>query len=289
MLERIGLTGTTDGSIIDQLFDYLISIGWQNRGSQTLVGNIQTRGVANANGWVLWGVRAGWGNSRSPLYFSHLNNTGNYINNGSGLNQINFRAVGVVLPEPTGSWYSPIAYNIRLYANNTSLILVSLQVNEGGTSNDNYYFYTRFRSLIFLNWTSNNKEYVVLCNDIFCNLPPFDITPLNIITAVRQDSNVVYYYNNSRTVDNHNIPSHLPPTLFNTGMYITVGFNGSENYLDVSTIKVKIGNDIVDLPDEIVFISSRDEIANGTRLTNIPYDVYKTIGNTRYYLGVKYV
>lgn len=293
MLERVSLGGS-DTSIINQLIDFLISLGWTDRGTQTKSinfggtnYNITARGCANANGWVLWGITGGWPfSSRIPLFFSHLNTTNNFMNDGHQNDRINIRAVGCCIPEIAGS----SSRLVRVYANNTNFILASIQAVEStpfsGSSAE--YYYLLSRTLIFLNWTQSGKEYVVMSNDIFINLFPFN-TITNIITAVKQGGNVNYYYNEEKTKDNATRREYLPTTLFNTGMYVSIGFNGTENSLDISPIKVKIGNDIVDLPDEVVFVSSHDEIAPGTRLTTPPYDLYKTMGNTKYYIGVKYV
>lgn len=294
MVERVSIGGNNDFSVINQLFNSLISIGWIDRGTQTKsinIGgtnyNITARGCANANGWVVWGITSGWNLGKPPLYFSHINNQNNFMNDGADDDKINIRAVGCLIPNVNSS--TSAETTVRLYANNTSFVLVSIQGNEyfvSGNYNEYYYGYSRL--LMFLNWIQGDKEYVVMSNDIFVNLSPFQgIT--NIITAVKQGNNVKYYYNESRTKDRASRRDTLPETLFNTGMYITIGFRGTENSIDISPIKVKIGDDIVDLPDEVVFVATYDNIISGTRLTTPPYDLYRSIGGTRYYLGVKYV
>lgn len=312
-------TSTADATmqVINRLTsDNSLSPRWTDLGIQTLTGSqrvnyggtlyeITARGISNSLGITFFTIiSAGYMASYTshPCYPSHLNTLGNFIPYSSTTphanNSINLRVCGAFAPNVYAITNDIGSYNsYRLFYDETSFVLIH-NANYFPSSDAGGYnwMYRNFpRALVFLSWQTEQYKFATIFNDFYTPLQPFHHNRVNMITLVQdlQTSQVMYYYNDSRTANVGQTRSQVLTTFVTTGISFGVYPSGAETRIGASNLKLRAGNMDVDLPNNVIFFVTDATLSLGVVLDFTPigqYQCYRLLNtNPKFYIGVRAV
>jgi hypothetical protein len=196
----INFSGTTHQNTI-QLFDYLISKGWTDAGTQTLSfysgsysnTNIQFRGIKNASGQIIYF------NTPSGFYMSNggstfiINLSQNNTNNNFITSPNEFFNASCVFPSNSGYASTQITPAYIFY-NNKNFILIIKNSNYNYINTTTFMDYPNYYKVLGYLELGTSGQYRVLFNDF--------VIPESSASNYR---NVVVWYNN-QLYTNHIYP-----------------------------------------------------------------------------------
>jgi hypothetical protein len=294
----INLTGTPHQNI-GQLFDYLISKGWTNAGTQTLSfyygsisnPNIQFRGIKNASGQIIYYNTTNFtiNNGSASFVTAIINLSQNNTNNNFITSPNEFFNASCVFPTNTSLNSNQITPAYIFYdTKNFILIIKNTSYSYENFSNNTFLDYPNYYKVLGYLELGTSGQYRVLFNDF--------VIPDNKFTNYR---NVVVWYNNQlytnhiypfNTLVSHNITqaaNNIHPLVYSQKR-VKIGYF-DEVGMTTHTARAKlIFNDspVANLPITInkdLNVMERVATINGQVAHIIPvYNFQDAAGNVKY-------
>ncbi len=291
----INFTGTAHQNI-GQLFNYLLTKGWTDAGTQTisfyhgntLNSNIQFRGIKNASGQIIYYNTTAFNitNGAATIPTAIINLSQNNINNNFITSPNEFFNASCVFPTNTALTSSQITPAYIFYDNKNFLLIIK----------NSSYSYQNNSNPTFMDYPNSYKvlgylelgQYRVLFNDFVISENKFP-NYRNIVLWYNNQlyTNHIYSFNTLVSHDNTQAANNIRPSVY-TQKKVKLGYFDEVGMI-THTARVKlIFNDspITNLPITVnkdLNVMERQATINGQTAYIIPvYNFQDVLGNVKY-------